>query len=205
MAEPIVLAAGMNYLADQHRDNVLDYFTSKVFAPDMTSQERCNYMQLIIAIRFLQGWWQEYGLNTFVPRWVDELDFQKPVGLLDCRHNGSGMNMYLQQQNNSEFPWITLNRGRCYRQWLEKFGTGFYQGITTQFSNIIQQQPRRRVRMYLLIPGTASSWKGQEESDLVGNDFVINVNLKGEFAQMFFGTKFVKAYKDFKKAKRSKK
>ncbi|KAJ3226072.1 hypothetical protein HDU78_010457 [Chytriomyces hyalinus] len=111
MAEPMVLVAGMNYLADQNPSALMDYFAARFFAPmnapNMSAQERGNHMELIIAIRFLQGWWLEADLKAFLPKWVRALDIAKPVGLLDCRSKRGVSNIFLEQLSDDTFPWVT--------------------------------------------------------------------------------------------------
>ncbi|KAJ3307887.1 hypothetical protein HDV04_002379, partial [Boothiomyces sp. JEL0838] len=49
MAEPIVLSAGLNYLADQKPQLLLDYFAYQLFSPlgppNLTPQERGHMME----------------------------------------------------------------------------------------------------------------------------------------------------------------
>ncbi|KAI8832268.1 hypothetical protein BJ741DRAFT_692318 [Chytriomyces cf. hyalinus JEL632] len=200
---------------------------SKVFGPsDLTLQERGHYMELIIALRFIQGWWQDRDLNGFLPLWVRKLEMQIPARILDCRRNESGLNMYLQQQSNPTFPWVTrppvdagphlqysafsgyvktpTSQSTLYaaaddvQNLMEMDLVGRRENqpsIPPQFSN--KPQTRRRVHMYFQLPGTPSPLNGHVESRPVGNDHVIHVSLKSDFALKFFGIKFVKAYKQF--------
>ncbi|KAJ2989876.1 hypothetical protein HDV02_004733 [Globomyces sp. JEL0801] len=112
MAEPLVLTAGLNFLADQGPGLMLDYFANKLFAPveplNSTPQERGHMMELVIALRFVQGWWLEPGMKKYLPLWAQHLNIQKPLGVIDCRLKESGVNMFVQQLRNAEFPWMIL-------------------------------------------------------------------------------------------------
>ncbi|KAJ2989875.1 hypothetical protein HDV02_004732, partial [Globomyces sp. JEL0801] len=112
MAEPLVLTAGLNFLADQGPGLMLDYFANKLFAPveplNSTPQERGHMMELVIALRFVQGWWLEPGMKKYLPLWAQHLNIQKPLGVIDCRLKESGVDMFVQQLRNAEFPWMIL-------------------------------------------------------------------------------------------------
>ncbi|KAJ3375585.1 hypothetical protein HDU84_000552, partial [Entophlyctis sp. JEL0112] len=111
MAEPVVLSAGLNFLASKSPDALMDHFAAKVFAPfsplNLSPQEQGHVMELIIALRFMQGWWQEPELKAFLPEWVNDMNIPKPVGILDCRSEPNG-NMFLQQLRNAAFPYVLL-------------------------------------------------------------------------------------------------
>ncbi|KAJ3236419.1 hypothetical protein HDU81_010802 [Chytriomyces hyalinus] len=110
MTEPMVIAAGVNYMADQYPDAISNYFASTFLAPvggaSLTPQERGNQMELIIAIRFMQEWWKEDSLKAMLPQWAQKLNIPKPKGILDCRVNEGPLNMFIQQLRNSNFPWV---------------------------------------------------------------------------------------------------
>ncbi|KAJ3411661.1 hypothetical protein HDV05_001870 [Chytridiales sp. JEL 0842] len=112
MAEPMVLRAGVNFLASRKKDFLMEYFAKFLFAPlatdNLTPQERGNMMELVIAIRFVQGWWLEDGLRNFLPGWAKIIEIPKPRGVLDCRVESSDINYFLQQLRNPAFPWILL-------------------------------------------------------------------------------------------------
>ena len=110
MAEPIVLCAGLNYLADQEPQTLMDYFANQLFLPhsplNLTPQERGHMMECVIALRFLQGWWLESNLQSYLPQWAIDLNIQKPLGVIDCRSKESDVNMFVQQLLNANFPWL---------------------------------------------------------------------------------------------------
>ncbi|KAJ3236420.1 hypothetical protein HDU81_010803 [Chytriomyces hyalinus] len=110
MTEPMVIAAGMNFLADQHRYAMSNYFAPTFLAPvggpSLSPQERGNQMELIIAVRFIQGWWQEPGLKELLPGRVQDMNIPKPIGILDCRFNEGPLNMFVQQLQTPSFPWV---------------------------------------------------------------------------------------------------
>ncbi|KAI9352624.1 hypothetical protein BDR26DRAFT_196928 [Obelidium mucronatum] len=112
MAEPLVLCAGLNYLADQAPDALTDYFAGQLFAPlspaNITPQERSHRMELVIALRFMQGWWQEPELKAMLPKWVNDMNISKPVGIQDCRRTENAGVMFVQQLGNPSFPYILL-------------------------------------------------------------------------------------------------
>ncbi|ORY25095.1 hypothetical protein BCR33DRAFT_705851 [Rhizoclosmatium globosum] len=111
MAEPIVLSAGLNFFATKSPDALMTYFARQVFSPlvppNPSAQERGHIMELIIALRFIQGWWQEPELKAFLPKWVNDMNISKPVGILDCR-NEKNANMFLQQLRRASFPYVLL-------------------------------------------------------------------------------------------------
>jgi hypothetical protein len=110
MAEPIVLSAGLNYLADQDSNILMNYFADQLFSPlgppNLSPQARGTMMEFVIALRFIQGWWREPGLREYLPEWVRSLDIPKPRGVLDSRSKGSNLNLFLQQLTNPLFPWV---------------------------------------------------------------------------------------------------
>jgi hypothetical protein len=113
MAEPIVLCAGLNCLADKAPETLMVYFSDQLFtgigAPNLTPHERGHMMELVIALRFIQGWWLEPKLQKYLPDWVIALKTPKPFGVMDCRSKGSSnINMFVQQLRNKQFPWIVF-------------------------------------------------------------------------------------------------
>ncbi|KAJ3268318.1 hypothetical protein HDV01_003119 [Terramyces sp. JEL0728] len=110
MAEPIVLSAGLNYLADVNAQLLMDYFANQLFSPlepsNLTHQERGHMMEFVIALRFIQGWWLEPKLQNYLPKWARALKIQKPLGVIDCRPKESHVNMFVQQLRNANYPWV---------------------------------------------------------------------------------------------------
>ena len=110
MSEPIVLCAGLNYLADKEPYILMDYFANQLFSPicppNLTPQERGHVMECAIALRFIQGWWLESKLQDHLPQWAKGLVIRKPLGVIDCRSKESHVNMFLQQLRNSTYPWV---------------------------------------------------------------------------------------------------
>jgi len=110
MAEPIVVCAGLNYLADQEPQILMDYFANQLFSPlgppYLTPQERGHLMECVIALRFIQGWWLESKLQSYLPKWARHLNIHKPLGVIDCRSKESNVNMFVQQLRNDNFPWV---------------------------------------------------------------------------------------------------
>ncbi|ORY37260.1 hypothetical protein BCR33DRAFT_683173 [Rhizoclosmatium globosum] len=111
MAEPIVLSAAMNFLSNMDPEALQMYFANQIFAPltplNLTPQERGHWMELIISVRFMQVWWQEPQLRALLPQWVNDMNIQKPVGILDCRREKDG-DTFLQQLRNPSFPYVVL-------------------------------------------------------------------------------------------------
>ena len=112
MAEPIVLTAGLRYLADQDPQILMDFFAAQLFtavgAPHLTPQERGHMMELVISLRFIQGWWLETNLKKQLPAWLNSKNIPKPRGVIDCRTKGSNVSMFVEQLRNEQFPWIIL-------------------------------------------------------------------------------------------------
>jgi len=110
MSEPIVLSAGLNYLADANAQILMEYFAERLFSPlgppNLTPQERGHMMEFVIALRFIQGWWLEPNLKGYLPEWGRTLEIKKPLGVIDCRSKESSVNMFVQQLRDSNFPWV---------------------------------------------------------------------------------------------------
>lgn len=114
MAEPIALSAGLNYLANQNYDALMDYFANQLFAPkgapNLTPQERGNLMELLITLRFMMGWWNNPDVPEILSRWINNYSghgIPKPRGVFDGRSGASG-DIFMQQLKNDNFPWIVL-------------------------------------------------------------------------------------------------
>ena len=114
MAEPIVLMAGLNFLANVDSDVFAKYFASKLFAPlapqYATPQERGHIMEAVIALRFRQGWWLEPDLQQFLPEWARNMNIPKPRGIIDCRQKEkkSNLNLFVHQLRNPSYEWAIL-------------------------------------------------------------------------------------------------
>ncbi|OAJ41499.1 hypothetical protein BDEG_25082 [Batrachochytrium dendrobatidis JEL423] len=112
MTEPIVLTAGLNYLADQETPVLMDYFANQLFSPvgvpNLSRSERGHMMEYVIALRFIQGWWLQPELRKYLPRWAIDLNIKKPTGMVDCRTNKSNVNMFVQQLRRTNFPHIVF-------------------------------------------------------------------------------------------------
>ncbi|KAI3659470.1 hypothetical protein MP638_004532 [Amoeboaphelidium occidentale] len=112
MAEPIVLAAGLNYMADVDGQLLMKYFASQLFSAvgmlTLTPAERGHMMKLFVTLRFMQEWWLDPALNSYLPKWAQDTEIRKPDGILDCRSQDSGPNMLLQQLLSREFPCVVL-------------------------------------------------------------------------------------------------
>lgn len=112
MAEPIVITAGLNYMADVDGQLLMKYFASQLFSAvgmlTLTPSERGHMMELVVALRFIQGWWLEPALKSYLPEWAKATEILKPVGILDCRSKDSSTNMLLQQLRSRKFPYVVL-------------------------------------------------------------------------------------------------
>jgi hypothetical protein len=110
MAEPIVLSAGLNYFADVNDEILMEYFANQLFSPlglpNLTPQERGHVMELVIALRFIQGWWLKSKLQSYLPQWARDLYINKPLGVIGFRSNESNGNMFVQQLRNDNYPWV---------------------------------------------------------------------------------------------------
>lgn len=112
MAEPIVLSAGLNYLKDTNAPVLMDFFAHQLFSPpvppNLSFQERGYMMELVIALKFIEGWWLKPELKKHLPQWAVDLDIQKPIGVIDCRSKepNATLNVFVQQLRNPKFPWI---------------------------------------------------------------------------------------------------
>jgi|GEM_PF-4575551 len=113
MAEPLSLTAGLNYLADQSPDALMDYFANQLFvslgSPNLTPQERGNMMELVITLRFMMSWWKDSSIQQYLPQWLKkDYDIPKPCGVLDGRGGTDSHILFIQQLGNQSFPWIVL-------------------------------------------------------------------------------------------------
>jgi len=112
MAEPLVITAGLNYLASIDRNLLMDYLSADLFTPltpaNLTAQERGHRMEFLIALRFFSCWWNEDPLRKFLPDWANKLNIEKPIGILDCRTGSFTQNQFLLQLKDPSFPWLVL-------------------------------------------------------------------------------------------------
>jgi hypothetical protein len=112
MTEPLVIKAGLEYLAGQGEHILTNQLAEELFAPlkamDRTSQERGTIMEQIIALEFMQKWWLKPELEQFLPMWAKKLSIPTPKGILDCRPKESGANSFVQQLLNPEFNYVLL-------------------------------------------------------------------------------------------------
>ena len=63
-------------------------------------------MECVIALRFIQGWWLESKLESYLPKWASELNIDKPRGVIDCRSKEPNVNMFVQQLRDDNYPWV---------------------------------------------------------------------------------------------------
>jgi hypothetical protein len=112
MAEPIVLYAGLNYLAQHDHQRFMNYFANQLFsplsAPNPDASARGHIIEFLIALRFRQGWWKEEKLKNHLPDWVNSLDIPEPIGVLDCRNKEPRLKKFVEQLQNLDFPYIVL-------------------------------------------------------------------------------------------------
>jgi hypothetical protein len=227
MAEPIVLSAGLNYLADQDSNILMKYFADQLFCPlgppNLSPQARGTLMEFVIALRFIQGWWLEPSLQTFLPEWTRSMDIPKPLGVLDSRSKGANLNLFMQQLVNPVFPWGPDLRYSVFSccvktTWVSNFKSSmnlsveeskynletmnhanWYKSQDSIFDSCKEQTNKNRfVHLQFELPDTAPSLKGDFVSRDGENDSVICVNLDSEFAVKFFGDEFVQRYKQFR-------
>ncbi|KAI8828273.1 hypothetical protein BJ741DRAFT_626872, partial [Chytriomyces cf. hyalinus JEL632] len=171
MTEPMVLGAGMNFLADQHPHAL---FFAPVEAPAMSPAER--------AIRFLQGWWLEAGLKELLPKWVHKLEIPRPVGFMDCRF----------KSGDPDFPWVICppsNAGPDLRYSVFSCHSSMFNIATMDPDNWYKYQDDVRKKCLLAVKKNKSRFvhmrlKEGFKSGAVRDDYVIC---------LFFGTRFVAA------------
>jgi hypothetical protein len=113
MTEPLSLTSGLNYLADQSPDALMDYFANQLFVPlssdNLTPQERGNMMELVITLRFMMSWWKDPSIQQYLPQWLkDDYAIHKPRGVLDGRVGTDSYSIFIQQLRNQYFPWLVL-------------------------------------------------------------------------------------------------
>ena len=112
MVEPLVILAGLNYLNDTDPKALLRCFTrhmfSQVNALSRSPQERGRMMELIICLRFLQKWWQDDGMEQFLPVGFDPMAQDGPIGVIDNRVRKNSPDMFVAQLRNPSFRYILL-------------------------------------------------------------------------------------------------
>ena len=231
MAEPIILSAGLNYLADQRPQLLINFFASKLFspiyAPNLTPQERGHTMELVIALRFMQGWWLEPELKKYLPDWVNELKIPKPIGVMDCRKKEPVVNPFVQQLNDSNYPYLLFPsavagpdlRYSIFCCYIKTSSTSTYSNTvhvrkSECDKNISTMHPsnwyksknsvklgisseQKFIHMRFELPDTAPSLKDSFISKETVDGYVICVNLESGFARDFFGKSFVDQYGEF--------
>jgi hypothetical protein len=117
MAEPLVVSAGLNYLMKTGKSELMKYFSRQLFepvlAPNPTPSDRGNMMELVVVLRFLQGWWADEEVDVLsgkiFPSWFDPKKLEKPKGVVDCRYSEfQSAFMFRQQLLNACFPYVLL-------------------------------------------------------------------------------------------------
>lgn len=109
MMEPIVIMAGINFMTDTDSALLMKYFASKLFTSNSgvghSAQERGNLMETAIAIRFLQAWWTEDGMERYLPDWA--LKIPIPKGIVNKR-TGMKDDTFLKQLRDPQYPYVLL-------------------------------------------------------------------------------------------------
>ncbi|TPX75432.1 hypothetical protein CcCBS67573_g03309 [Chytriomyces confervae] len=108
MPEPLILIAGINFLVDQDQYALINFLSSDYFSPLVSAAQRGQKLELIIAVRFLQGWWLTSEMREFLPKWVNDLNIPKPRGFLDCRKGDEKGNHFIQQLRNPGYPFLLM-------------------------------------------------------------------------------------------------
>ncbi|KAJ2989199.1 hypothetical protein HDV02_005127, partial [Globomyces sp. JEL0801] len=159
MVEPMALSAGVNLFATENRETIFDYFASHLFtkidsALNFTPQQRGNFMELVIALRFLQGWWLEPGFDAYLPSYAKFIP--KPIGIIDCRNaKNNDFNYFFQNLQNHQFPFLILpstnaapdisySKMNCYIKttWKSKSNTSIYVPADECKKNISTMNPK---------------------------------------------------------------
>ncbi|KAJ3390797.1 hypothetical protein HDU80_011177 [Chytriomyces hyalinus] len=211
MAESMVLTASLNYFADHEPHAMIEYLSAKMFASEgsktMSAAERNRQFRLTIAVKFMQGWRLEPGMQKFFPDWVQ---IAKPVGIFDYRSKDGGASMFLQQLRDSEFEWMLLPSAHagpdlrysvffCSVKTTTANSTSAndYQTITEVAvpANWYKSDPAMNAQCSKELQVTGMKTRFEPGSE--GEDEVIRVNLDSKFAAAFFGKRFVTDYKKF--------
>lgn len=85
IVEPLPVIAGINFLADQHPNTVLDALSSSLWnksAHTSNEQAKGKTLEFIVALRFRQGWWldmlNDYECRKLLPGWMSTQLSQLP-------------------------------------------------------------------------------------------------------------------------------
>ncbi|KAI8891956.1 hypothetical protein BC833DRAFT_612966, partial [Globomyces pollinis-pini] len=159
MVEPMALSAGVNFFATQNREIIFDYFASHLFTKidnplNFTPQQRENFMKLVIALRFLQGWWLEPGFDAYLPSYAQFIP--KPIGIIDCRNaKNNDFNYFFQNLQNHQCPLLILpltNAGpdilyskmSCYikTKWTSNSNTSIFVDADECNRNVLTMNPK---------------------------------------------------------------
>lgn len=157
MYEPVALHAGYNYFTNTKEDNLMEYFASLLFEPMETSNyspsERGSLMELAVSVKFMQAWWRNDWAKPFIPQ--ELIDYKKPAGILDCRHDkNSESNYFLENLKSYECdslilpstyagPDITYKNINCYlkTRWVSNSASSIFVPTTEANKNLFTADP----------------------------------------------------------------
>ncbi len=205
MVEPMSISAGLNYFAAQNPYVILDYFSSQLFtsttnARNFTPQQRGNLMELVIAVRFLQGWWLESCFAKYLPS--DARSIAKPIGVIDCRNaKNDDFNYFFQNLENHQFPLLILpstnaapdisySRFNCYIKttWTSNSKTSIFVNSGECNKNISTMNPKNWYK--------SSSLEGQCQKILDNSGSFRFIHIRFELPFTAPGQKFISCKSD---------
>ena len=177
MAEPIALMAGMNFVADYYEHLMMDRLAAPLFSPFapqyLTPSGRGVRMEMIIALRFLQGWWREEPLKRFLPDWFDHDAIEKPLGVRDLRFQKSHADVFLNQLDDPNDRWLLIPSSLanpdlrysvfcCYIKttWVPKSGSSLFVSPEECKKNLGTMNPQN---WYASMPKVQSQIQGKLE------------------------------------------
>ena len=223
MIEPMVLNAGMNFMATEHPNAFMNYFMDEIFSPklpqNLTESERGNRMELIITLKILNEFWNG-GMQKHLPEWTRTLNIQKPKGVIDGRKKeNSPHDTFISQLNDENYNYVLLPShfaGPDIRYSIFNFF------IKTTWSQ--QKLPFKQIKSNRenIEPKnwykSMKNYHDQAQKSVQGKNFVniviefpfsqiiledeklentLYIDLNNEMANDFFGNEFVEKYKNY--------
>jgi hypothetical protein len=208
-------------------ETFIPYVFAKVKSPYFSPQERGNLMELIITLRFRQRWWEEPEARALLPDWVNELQIEKPRGVLDCRwEDFLNVDAFIAQLDDEHFPWIVLPSTKagpdirysvfsCYikTKWTTNSNSSMYVRVEDCEKNMSTMDKKNWYKSDgTKYPIVKEKVKDKEflhmrfelpyTAPSLRNDFkdtknVICMDLNSKLAKPFFGDYFIERYKSF--------
>ena len=216
------------YYKNLEKDHLLDFLYSQLFTTEydrkITSQERGNITNLVIALRFRQGWWREPEAQRFLPQWVKDRTIALPK---DCRViDVSNGKMFIEKLTEDNCLWILLPNTKagpdirynvfcCYIKTPYTASSNSSMNVDTSAckDEIYTMDPKNWYRSDPSIyPIAQKGIEGKRflhvrfelprmapslKTDLIKSDDILCVDLDSDLAKVFFRQDFIDKYAKF--------